>query len=401
MDDNLSEQKKEELSELLRKLESRTELEACAVVSKEGLRIACAVGADLDADVYSAASAALVNLGETTLRQLRHGNLIEIIVRGDDGYTILTSAGPGFMIVGSCRNMSRLGYYLALLHRFSAKIAETLGIAIETPKPVVAARPAPIPAIAGPTAASLLETTKAPMRPPVKTPTPAPRQPPQPTTIKTPPLSQVKGEPMRKDVISEALEILTPSEEPETIEIMEPDSISLPKAEPKEVPAPIPIEEEPELIPMDEEPGSIPLKKPAVATESVNKGALFEALQALGTEKTPTPPPATRPAPSPPVPAARSVPAPKADTKALMNALKPQPTAKPEPPKSRPAPFVPQQPAAKPKTEPAKAPFTAKPAPSKGEAADDDLFKISDKEAVLEALKVLGWEEPEDKGSKK
>ena len=66
------------------------------------MRIACAVGAELDADVYSAASAALVNLGETTLKQLRHGTLKEIIVRGADGYTILTSAGPKHMIVGSC-----------------------------------------------------------------------------------------------------------------------------------------------------------------------------------------------------------------------------------------------------------------------------------------------------------
>ena len=84
MDESLSEEVKQELTELLRKLEARTELEACAVVSKEGMRIACAVGAELDADVYSAASAALVNLGETTLKQLRHGTLKEIIVYLDE-----------------------------------------------------------------------------------------------------------------------------------------------------------------------------------------------------------------------------------------------------------------------------------------------------------------------------
>lgn len=95
MDEDLTDEVKDELTDLLRKLEARTELEACAVVSKEGLRIACAVSAELDADVYSAASAALVNLGETTLKQLRHGGLVEIIVRGEDGYTILTGAGPG------------------------------------------------------------------------------------------------------------------------------------------------------------------------------------------------------------------------------------------------------------------------------------------------------------------
>ncbi|MFX0135892.1 MAG: roadblock/LC7 domain-containing protein, partial [Candidatus Hodarchaeota archaeon] len=123
----ITEDQKDTLTNLLNKLEARTELEACAVVTKEGLRIACAVSADVDADVYSAASAALVNLGETSLRQLRHGGLKEIIVRGEDGYTILTQAGPRHMVVGSCKKMTRMGYYLALLHRFSNKVAQTLG----------------------------------------------------------------------------------------------------------------------------------------------------------------------------------------------------------------------------------------------------------------------------------
>ena len=90
------------------------------------MRIACAVSSHLDADVYSAASAALVNLGETTLKQLQHGKLKEIIVRGDEGYTILTRAGKSYMVVGSCKIGSRMGYYLALLHRFCKKIEKIL-----------------------------------------------------------------------------------------------------------------------------------------------------------------------------------------------------------------------------------------------------------------------------------
>ncbi len=360
MDEKLSEETKHELTELLRKLESRTELEACAVVSKEGMRIACAVGAELDADVYSAASAALVNLGETTLKQLRHGSLKEIIVRGDDGYTILTSAGPKHMIVGSCKNMSRMGYYLALLHRFSSKIAQTLGYEVEAPTP--APKPAPTPAVTRPTAASLLDTGA---RTPAASVATVPKQPtptPKPTTIKTPPLSQVQAEPV-KDVISEALEVLTPPEEPETIEIIE-------------EPEPIPIQE-PEPIPI-EEPEPIPIQEPEpISTtstpESVDKGALFEALQALGAEKTPPPSPQ---------------PSAKADTQALMNALKPQATPKT-------VPFAPQT--STPSAKPVEPPFAAKPLPTQNKGSDDDLFKISDKEAVLEALKVLGWEEPEDK----
>ena len=348
MDVDLPEETKQTLTNLLQKLEARTELEACAVVSKEGMRIACAVGAELDADVYSAASAALVNLGETTLKQLRHGTLKEIIVRGDDGYTILTSAGPKHMIVGSCKNTSRMGYYLALLHRFSSKVAQELGFIEDVPVPTP--KPVPKPVVSRPTAASLLDAA-----------TPTPR----PTTVRTPPLSQVKPEPVGSK-ISEALEILSPAEEPEPIRIIEepePIAIGAPQTISIEEPEPI-ILSEPEPIPVEGPQGVAPPS----GTSDFDKGTLFEALQALGVDKEAQ----TAPAPSSNV-----------DTQALMSALKPQPGAKPTP-------FTGQ-----PSSQPSSAPFIA---PSGKAETDEDLFKISDKEAVLEALKVLGWEEPEDKG---
>jgi len=378
MDDNLPEEVKEELTDLLRKLEARTELEACAVVSKEGMRIACAVSAELDADVYSAASAALVNLGETTLKQLRHGGLVEIIVRGQDGYTILTGAGTKHMIIGSCKNISRMGYYLALLHRFSNKVADILGTQVEAP--ALASRP-PIPATMGPTAASLLEQTKpsagkakatvVQAKAPPKQPTPTPK----PTHLQTPKLSQVRPEPVDTK-ISKALEYLTPTAEPEAIQAIE---------EPE--PIPIPLEEtEPILIAEEPEPISMGAPKTRATTGEVDKGALFEALHALGVEKGPSgaPPPSS-----------------KVDTKALMDALKPQPTTKapkmgPQKPAAKPVPFAAQTPPPKPGPKQAGKPA----APSTPKDVDEDLFKISDKEAVLEALRVLGWSEAEDKDKK-
>lgn len=386
MDDNLSEQVKNELTDLLRKLEARTELEACAVVSKEGMRIACAVSAELDADVYSAASAALVNLGETTLKQLRHGNLVEIIVRGDDGYTILTGAGTKHMMIGSCKNITRMGYYLALLHRFSGKVASILGT--EAPQaPAAAARSAAIPAMSGPTAASLLEPSAAAQAKAMQAKTPpiqvkaTPKEPtptPKPVPFQPQKFSQVKPEPVDSK-ISEALEYLTPIEEPEPIQkIAEPEPI------PMEEPEPLAISEEPEPIPIDE---TVPAR-PKSAGSDVDKGALFEALQALGSDKA---------APAAPQPSS------KVDTKALMDALKPQPAAKPTPsqPPAKTVPFSaqpsPVKPVSKPTGKPASVPFGATAPASAAKESDEDLFKISDKEAVLEALKVLGWEEPEDK----
>ncbi|MHA1298557.1 MAG: roadblock/LC7 domain-containing protein [Candidatus Helarchaeota archaeon] len=284
----ITEEQKITLTDLLNKLEARTELEACAVVTKEGLRIACAVSADVDADVYSAASAALVNLGETSLRQLKHGGLKEIIVRGEDGYTILTQAGPKHMVVGSCKKMSRMGYYLALLHRFSNKVSKILGYEEPIEVPVTPSKPVP----AEPTPATTISDYT----------------PPAPVT-------------------------------------------------PEEIPAPVTLEEVPP-------PASPEIPAPATVTsteESFDKRALFDALQSLESTEAPTP-----------VETTDSV---EIDSEALRAALSPKQVT------TQPTTTVTQTP---------EKPFTA------ADTSDDELFKISDKEAVLEALKVLGWEEPDE-----
>ncbi len=273
----------DKLTDLLKKLEARTELEACAVITREGLRIACAVNAEVDADVYSAASAALVNLGETTLQQLRHGGLKEIIVRGDDGYTILTQAGTSHMVVGSCKKLSRMGYYLALLHRFSNKVAKTLGTEIYEEAPVAEFPPTQLEPLELPAAEESYQA-------------------PQPTY-----------------------------EEP---------------LQPQEYTQPVGYEAAPQ-----EEFG-------------FDKSALFDALQTLGGEETPSK--AT----------SQEV---EVNQNSLMEALKPR---------DRPiqAPFQQQQ--VQPSTQFVPA--------ATHEEDEEDMFKISDKDAVLEALKVLGWEEPEE-----
>lgn len=295
MSDEITEEQKDILSNLLSKLEGRTELEACAVVTKEGLRIACAVSGEVDADVYSAASAALVNLGETSLRQLKHGSLKEIIVRGDDGYTILTQAGPHHMVVGSCRKLSRMGYYLALLHRFSNKVAQTLGFEPQPPTEI--------------------------------------ERPTKPVATKIAPAAKVSK--------------YTP-------------------------PTPVSMEEIPEPLFVEEEfarPVSVE-KIPAPATisegeESFDKKTLFDALRALETHETPSK--------MEPTPQGVEI-----DSEALRSALSPK-TAKTTPTTGK---------------KPVR-PFAT------AETSEDELFKISDKDAVLEALKVLGWEEPEEDKKKK
>ncbi|MBD3229009.1 MAG: hypothetical protein GF329_12540 [Candidatus Lokiarchaeota archaeon] len=329
----LPDDKINQLQKLLSNLESHTELEATAVVTIEGMRIACAVSGDVDADVYSAASAALVNLGETTLKQLQHGSLKEIIVRGDDGYTILTRAGTSYMVVGSCKIGSRMGYYLALLHRFCKKVQGVVEGGVSPERPSAPAGPSPV---STPTQSTIQqprpqETQTTPTQPAV---------PPAPVKSTT---STRAGQ--DKAAVESALDALSMMEETEP-----PSSAT---------------GEEPLVI--DE--------SPQVPTQASSESRdLEDALKTLGASD--------ESAPSGKV---------DVDTDVLIDALKPKSTAPEttstpesiptsEPTSSSEVPFTSSQPTQEPK----------------GSTSSDDIFNISDKEAVLEALKVLGWEEDEE-----
>ena len=97
----------------LEKLESSTDLEGFAIVSKTGLRIASSETADIVADIYSVSSATLISLGEKISRGLGQGDLREIVIRGVKGYTIILvgDSDNKFMLFTNCSKGYKLGYY--------------------------------------------------------------------------------------------------------------------------------------------------------------------------------------------------------------------------------------------------------------------------------------------------
>jgi len=104
------------LSEMMRsleELESSTDLEGTAIVSKTGLRIASSETADIIADIYSASPATLISLGEKISQDLDQGELQEIVIKGTKGYTIILVTGEedNFMLFTNCSKGYKLGYY--------------------------------------------------------------------------------------------------------------------------------------------------------------------------------------------------------------------------------------------------------------------------------------------------
>ena len=107
---------RELLAEIMRnleKLESSTDLEGSAIVSKSGIRIASSETADIVADIYSASPATLISLGEKISSGLGQGELKEIVIRGVKGYTIILVGDKdnNFMLFTNCKAGYKLGYY--------------------------------------------------------------------------------------------------------------------------------------------------------------------------------------------------------------------------------------------------------------------------------------------------
>jgi predicted regulator of Ras-like GTPase activity (Roadblock/LC7/MglB family) len=112
----------------LEQLESSTDLEGTAIVSKTGLRIASSETADVVADIYSASPATLISLGEKISSGLGQGDLREIVIKGVKGYTIILvgDTGNNFMLFTNCKKGYKLGYYFHKIRKAFKEMEPTL-----------------------------------------------------------------------------------------------------------------------------------------------------------------------------------------------------------------------------------------------------------------------------------
>ena len=116
-----------ELMRNLEILESSTDLEGTALVTKTGLRIASSTHASTDVDQHSASPAALVALAEKVAEGLEYGNLKQIVITGEQGYSIITTKeDSNFMLLSHSKKASKLGYYFHRLGKAFEKLTSLL-----------------------------------------------------------------------------------------------------------------------------------------------------------------------------------------------------------------------------------------------------------------------------------
>lgn len=100
----------EQLVERLRDLQASSgDVEAAAIVSVDGLSMASSLPGHIEEDRVSAMSAAMLSLGERISTELGRGMLEQVMVKGENGYVILTAVGDEAVLTVLARKEAKLG----------------------------------------------------------------------------------------------------------------------------------------------------------------------------------------------------------------------------------------------------------------------------------------------------
>jgi uncharacterized protein len=102
----------DELNRILRKLQIDSPgIETSALISEDGLMIARAENGNMNMEETRVAgmAATLLNLGTRAAMELSRGAVEEVIVRGENGYAVVLSAGRGTLLLAVTNEASKLG----------------------------------------------------------------------------------------------------------------------------------------------------------------------------------------------------------------------------------------------------------------------------------------------------
>ncbi len=122
---DLTPQEAQNLSEFLGNITEHTDLEALALVTREGLRLAfsCVPGYNINPDLFSSMSAVVMKSGEDAIQSLEYNDLLEVILRGDNAFIILSNAGR-FFLMGASREIKDLGKIVSVFRYYAKEISK-------------------------------------------------------------------------------------------------------------------------------------------------------------------------------------------------------------------------------------------------------------------------------------
>jgi predicted regulator of Ras-like GTPase activity (Roadblock/LC7/MglB family) len=102
------------------------DIEASGVISTDGLMMAAVLPAKLDEDRVGAMSAAMLSLGDRTAQELSRGSLEQVLIKGNNGYVLMSYAGDDAVLTVMAKPNSKLGLIFLDVKRAAERITEIL-----------------------------------------------------------------------------------------------------------------------------------------------------------------------------------------------------------------------------------------------------------------------------------
>ena len=115
------------LSSILSELNGTSaDIEASGLISTDGLMMAAELPASMDEDRVGAMSAAMLSLGDRTAQELARGTLEQVLIKGENGYVVMTHAGPEAVVTVIAKPNAKLGLIFLDIKRAAESIASLI-----------------------------------------------------------------------------------------------------------------------------------------------------------------------------------------------------------------------------------------------------------------------------------
>ncbi len=120
-------EKRQELESLLAELRKVGDIEASAIVRRDGLMVASDMPNYVDARTIAAMTAALVGTGETSVSELKLGEFGQAIVESAEGKLVAMGAGSQAILACLVGKEANLGLVLISMEKSAKVISGILG----------------------------------------------------------------------------------------------------------------------------------------------------------------------------------------------------------------------------------------------------------------------------------
>ncbi len=115
------------LTELLRAFQASTPgVVGAGIISMDGFAIASELPQSVEERRVAGMAAAMLALGEQTTSEFEHGLLERVFVEGEEGYTIIMSAGPDAVLSVVARKDAKLGLVFLQMERAAERVRQAM-----------------------------------------------------------------------------------------------------------------------------------------------------------------------------------------------------------------------------------------------------------------------------------